>query len=301
MKFKKQALLLILVSLAWNFSVNAQDKIYRNNGKVINSKIIEIGLDEIKYKDFDNPDGPTQSIDIDRISKIKFENGRVQIIQQENQSKYDKEMYVGQRENIIKFNFFKPIWGYTELSYEKNTHVGQSYEAAIGIIGLGKSRAVGYDMITNKTVYAEQRGVYASFGYRFSYMPSFISKRQRMAHLMNGYYVKPNLYLGYYSTNIERYDLQTGMSEIYRKKVTYGSLQIELGRQWIFNDRFALDAYLGVGYCIDNYYSKKDDTQNDYFDAALNYSVLRVTSSPGVALSFGLKAGYLFNMPKKAD
>ena len=56
----------------------SQDKIYRNNGKIVEAKIIEIGSSEIKYREFSNPDGPIYVLESDRIKKIvissKYEN-----------------------------------------------------------------------------------------------------------------------------------------------------------------------------------------------------------------------------------
>ena len=49
--------------------VFAQDKIYRQNGKIVQAKIIEVGSGEIKYREFDNPDGPIYVLESDRIKK----------------------------------------------------------------------------------------------------------------------------------------------------------------------------------------------------------------------------------------
>ena len=70
----------------------SQDKIYRNNGKVVAAKIIEIASDEIKYKDFHNLDGPIYILETDKIKKIVFENGTTQKFQDNLK---DPERYAG--------------------------------------------------------------------------------------------------------------------------------------------------------------------------------------------------------------
>ena len=71
----KQPLLLIALALIFSSSYS-QDKIYRNNGKIIEAKILEIGSDEIRYKEFNNLDGPVYILETDKIKKIVFENGK---------------------------------------------------------------------------------------------------------------------------------------------------------------------------------------------------------------------------------
>ena len=56
----------------------AQDKIYKLKGSVIKAKVIEIGTDEIKYKLYDNPDGPIYVVDKSTLSRIEFTDGRIE-------------------------------------------------------------------------------------------------------------------------------------------------------------------------------------------------------------------------------
>jgi len=56
-------ILFSLLTLFLFFQIYAQDKIYKLKGPVINAKVIEVGIDEIKYKLFENPDGPIYVVD----------------------------------------------------------------------------------------------------------------------------------------------------------------------------------------------------------------------------------------------
>jgi len=53
----------------------AQDIITMKNGDEIQAIVQDIGTDEMKYKRFDNPNGPTYSLKISRIVSIQYANG----------------------------------------------------------------------------------------------------------------------------------------------------------------------------------------------------------------------------------
>lgn len=81
-----------------------------------------------------------------------------------------------------------------------------------------------------------------------------------------------------------------------RQNVTFGALQIELGKQWVFNDIFLLDVYWGLGYGADNkkengYNASSTYSTGDY--SAFNYANARTGRSPGLSFSGGIKIGLL--------
>jgi hypothetical protein len=53
----------------------SQDTIYLKKGEIIRSKVLEVRQTEVKYKLFDNLNGPTYLVDISDISNIVYENG----------------------------------------------------------------------------------------------------------------------------------------------------------------------------------------------------------------------------------
>jgi hypothetical protein len=291
----KQPLLLIALLLIFSSSYS-QDKIYRNNGKIVEAKILEIGSDEIRYKEFNNPDGPVYILETDKIKKIVFENGKSQ---QFHDNLKDPERYAGQLNKAIKLNFLSPLYGYTEIGFEKSTGVGKGFELSLGIIGLGKSETIEFYTTQLETIKKGQAGVFISGGYKFGKLPDFIIfGKTKMSHLMQGTYAKPILYFGHYKEN-QVVDKGNSTYDVGKQNVTFGALQIELGHQWVFSDKFLLDLYWGFGYGADN---KKDaylyDPGTGYYDnyngtAAFNYANARAGDSPGFSLTFGLKLGWL--------
>lgn len=287
---KKIQLFAIFVFLLAQFA-NSQDKIYRNNGKVVEAKIIEIGSSEIKYREFNNPDGPVYVLETDRIKKIIFQNGTVQKFEDNLK---DPERYAGQRNKVLKLNFLSPLYGYTEIGFEKSTGVGKGFEVSLGIIGAGKTGILVYDNNQLGEVKRSPFGVFVSGGYKFGKLPDFILfGKSRMSHLMQGTYIKPIIYLGKYKENRILY--KGNQYEVGKQNVSFGAIQFEVGRQWILGERFALDFFEGLGYGFDNKKDNEDAYNSYYFEdaAAFNYANARLGKSPGLSFTFGIKVGML--------
>jgi len=281
-------LLVLFFSLA--SAAQAQDKIYRKNGKVVLAKVLELGTSDVKYKLFEEADGPVYVLEKEQITKIVLESGKTETFQPNLK---DPEAYVGQRNKAIKIDFLGPMIGYSQITFEKSTGVGKSYELTLGIIGAGKNQSFNYYMSDFDVVKRSQFGLSASVGYKFNKLPNFVSGRTRFYHLMQGSYVKPVFYLGNYSENRVFYKPGNNGSEyvIDRTNTTFGALQLELGRQWVFADQFLLDTYAGLGYGFDN--KKSDYGYGDIDGSSFNYINARGGSSPGVSFTYGIKVGML--------
>lgn len=84
---------LLLIAMAFCFSqtcLRAQDVIILKTGDEIKSKVSEIGTTEIKYKKFDNLNGPVISILKSDVFMIKYENGTKDVFSNKNQSSENK-------------------------------------------------------------------------------------------------------------------------------------------------------------------------------------------------------------------
>ncbi|MBC7650593.1 MAG: hypothetical protein H7101_02465 [Deinococcales bacterium] len=290
---KKLALLVILFFCA--IAANAQDKITKHSGEIITCKIIEVGSSEIKFVPTDNPTGPMYTIEKDKVAKIEFGNGKKEKINNTSLDWRDPELYSQQLRKAIKINFFSPLYGYTEFTYEKSTSVGRSFEVSLGIIGAGKSPSLNfssYNPTTNTYTYGNDKrgqfGLFGSYGYKFNKLPNFLFGKTKMSHIMQGSYVKPIVYAGNYSENVIEYKSGTNQNVIDRKNTTFAALQIEFGNQWVYGDKFLIDVYYGLGYGFDN-------KNNDYFDdsEAFNYANQRLGKSPGLSFTYGVRIGLL--------
>jgi len=65
----------LLILFAVSFNAFAQDIIFLKNGDEIKAMVSEINIDVIKYKKFDNPEGPAYSLKKSEVFMVKYANG----------------------------------------------------------------------------------------------------------------------------------------------------------------------------------------------------------------------------------
>ncbi len=73
--YMKKIIFSAVLVIAGNVAVSAQDLIVKNTGEDQQAKILEVGQNEIKYKKWDNLDGPVYSLSVSDILLIRYENG----------------------------------------------------------------------------------------------------------------------------------------------------------------------------------------------------------------------------------
>jgi len=71
----KQSILILFAIIITMTGAVAQDIITTKTGEDILAKIVEVGHTEIKYKKFDNPEGPQFTILKSDVLMIRYENG----------------------------------------------------------------------------------------------------------------------------------------------------------------------------------------------------------------------------------
>ena len=71
--------IILIVMIVFSYSGFTQDTIYiKSNHDYILSDIIEVNIDNLKYRKFTNLDGPLYTIDKSTISKVVFSNGDIE-------------------------------------------------------------------------------------------------------------------------------------------------------------------------------------------------------------------------------
>jgi hypothetical protein len=263
--------LIALMAIFVTQSVVAQDVILKKDNNLINCKIKEVGLDEIKYSLPDYPADLIFSIDKDNITKIIFEGGKEMTFQKEMTN---PENYKDNKKNALKINFLSPLMGSTSFSYERSLKPGRSMEGTIGIIGLG--------LDPNGE---NPGGAFVKFGYKFIKDPDFYLRGMRYAHILKGGYLKPEISLAFFGHDTYDYyvDYYPYTSYDRRENVVSGTLQLVMGKQWVFDNAFLIDMYSGVGYGF---------TTGDY--GGLSYGYVIGDNSFPISFSAGLKIGFLF-------
>jgi len=77
MKYNPFRAAIVAVVTLFSFASHAQDIIVTTDARKIEAKITEVSKSEIRYKEADNPDGPTFVLEVADISTIIYANGKV--------------------------------------------------------------------------------------------------------------------------------------------------------------------------------------------------------------------------------
>lgn len=130
--------LLLLTAILFGCVVSqAQDLITTREGEAIFAKILEVSSKEVKYKKFNNLDGPTFVLDKSDILRIKYENGEEEIVKSAQSSTLARgEVYEGMKyreyKNLYDTHFYSREMGGTYSP-------GWSGVASFFIPGLGQA------------------------------------------------------------------------------------------------------------------------------------------------------------------
>lgn len=269
--------LLMLFSVLLFAQQRFSDQLVLIKGETIVCEVREIGDDEIKYVLEGYREDLQFGIDKNKVARIIFGDGREMEL---SNSMFGKENYDDQRKNAFKFHFFSPLTGATAISYERSIKPGSSFELGLGIIGLGAN-----EMSLDES--EDASGAYFKLGYKFIKSPDFYLKGMKYAHLLKGAYFKPEIALSAYSY-IPFYDRFWDNPEWDtshdKEQVLMSAFILNVGKQWIFSDRFLVDWHIGAGYGFGS---------NDS-NTARHYGFLGADGSSPLVLNSGFKLGLLF-------
>ncbi len=218
-------------------AASAQDRIYRMNPvEEIEGRVLEVGEQSVRYTRADTRDDVIFNVPVQYLQKIVFEDGKELV--------YNDVVDVSNdRRDAIKLSFLSLIYDAPTLFYERGIRPGQSMEVGLGVIGVGLAEP-----------YADASGVIVKAGYKFMSRPEHYQNKFRYAHLLKGSYIKPELTLVHYGYSDEFYEWPGGNGngpyERNRKQVTLFNVGIVGGKQWVFDDKFLLDLFCGVGFAL---------------------------------------------------
>ncbi len=70
--------LLLAVALGLTVSLSAQDLIVKTDATQVEARVLEISPEQIRYKRFSNPDGPTYVLPVSAVDYIRYANGEME-------------------------------------------------------------------------------------------------------------------------------------------------------------------------------------------------------------------------------
>jgi hypothetical protein len=262
--------LLLIVFKVLSAQEKTTDKIVKRDGTVVLGKILEIGDDEIKYSDEGLREGIVIGIDKAKVEKIIFEDGR-ELIMDNAMSVY--EDLSKQRKNGLKFNLFLPISGGYALSYERSLKPARSIEGEIGLI----STSGDADMDR-----PEATGMFIKAGFKMMRSPDYYMRGMKYAHILKGSYVKPEIAITSFT-----YDKGMPNSTEYTGQesgtTTKMAVLINVGKQIIYSNLFAIDFFVGAGYAFGE------------IDPELHYYAFSgFSSGTSFVMTAGVRVGFLF-------
>ncbi|MGG7033926.1 MAG: hypothetical protein ACI7YS_01885 [Flavobacterium sp.] len=264
-------------------SVFAQDVIIKKNKEEIKCKVIEIGVNEIKCKLENNPEGPVFVFRKDEVSKIKYANGTETEITPDKYSA-NLEQAILDKKNVIKFDLFAPLTGNLTFGYERVLKVGTNLEGKLGIIG---------PQIGSFNDHAS--GAFIKGGIKFLSGQDFYIDGMRYAHPLKGKYVKLELIYSSFTNSVDHYSLYY----IIDKPTSYTThnnafaMNVCLGKQWILGNTLTLDIYGGVGFGVSSVKITNATADAYIDDTPYFYSHLGGTESSPFIISGGFSLGYI--------
>jgi hypothetical protein len=298
-----------LLSLLLYFHADAQDKIYTKTQKTpIEGEVVEISVNEIKYKPYGRP-YPVVSMDKQDVIKIVYQSGETLLI---NNPMKDFAFYNDQHKWNAKLSLFSPLNGHLQLFLEQSVKPGRSREYELNLIGVGK------DPILNDTrnningeVTYDARGIGLGYGLKVLPLPDYVNGQLRLRHILQGSYIKPSISLAVYSRNFVGSDVFSNPT-VEKKMVYAANANVTFGKQWILDNTFSLEVYGLIGYGIDNVRTNQQNVQRD---ARPSQSYLYDDNTPfngfgytrfskgdfGLSMGLGLRVGYLFDWKKTSQ
>lgn len=268
-QYQKISFAIFAIAFLISNTGNAQDIIYKRNNEKIEAKVLEIGLDEVKYVPYDNPDGPVIAIDKDEISKVKFEKGSDWINTPDPYS-IAPDPEIRNKNRAIKFNMFSPLFGYLGFGYEQMLKPGINIDATIGIIGPSISKGIDD---------ANPGGAFLKIGPKFKLGSEYRQRGVKYTHHLAGKYLMPQICFSSFKMD-HTFDYSTStypyyVTETQRYSVNSFAFNLVYGKQSILGSIMVFDWNIGAGFgfqSTDKKYDPNDPYSSEDNFEAYNFS-----------------------------
>lgn len=273
----------------------AQDIIQKTNKSKIEVKIIEIGTDEIKYKNYNDLEGPIYVIYKRDVMSIQRESG--EIIQFEKDVLEVSESPNSHKRSAIMIDPFSPMVRHLGLGYQRWIKPALILEGKLGLIGLG----IQFDK-DSQWIY-DKKGAFITIGNKMMFKQLTYSKGTRIVHPLAGTYFKPQISCSYFTyKNLEYfYPHYSYYYDPILYEVTYknfsAALNLIIGKQWLIADVVLLDIFVGAGYGFYNvssnspYSNVHEEVPSVYFHshAFIGNDNFPLTLTSGISLGILMK------------
>ncbi|HTL83061.1 MAG TPA: hypothetical protein VL651_15215 [Bacteroidia bacterium] len=278
---KKPLLFLFFVILS--LGAFAQDTLYKTDNTKIACKVTEIGSTEIKYKKWDNQDGPVYSVDKSDVRRIVYANGTSEMITQDQYAVAPTNT-MRARKRAITTRPLSPLDGFVCIGYQQALTPSRAVTTEVGLIG--PKVGTMFDQNAN--------GFYFKGGMRFKRVPDVVTKDMQWSYALGGFYFEPQIMISNFSKDISIYNNTTYTTSTQRANFTGGAFLMNIGRQSVFGDILTLDLAAGIGYGFESDNAPKTTSGFDISDLPRNYySHWGGSKSLPIAYKFSFSIGVL--------
>jgi hypothetical protein len=246
----KKTLLAITLIIGMFGNLNCQDILYKNDGTEIKAKVIEITDSFIKYKNFNQLDGPLRNLDVGELFMIIYQDGTKEIFKKPDNTNQQKTVNTNNNNGVNAnnptinntnndisntnppktteskyFKYRKNIYGSISIGYGNSYGgFGLRLQGRFGrLLGFGIHGGIGYFPFNGG-------GVLASGGLKFFFY--------------KGMYINAQYGLVGVETH-QNYSNYNGHSSYSYSKYTLQGLSFLFGGDWIFGRHVGLNAALG--------------------------------------------------------
>lgn len=285
----KKWLLLITLLLGSGVSlVFAQDTLFTRQGDTRLVKIMEIGLDEIRYTIWNLESGPAVVIARSEVRRIVFSNGEIMTFTPDPMAVESQQALAAGKTNALKLEFFSPLTNNITFGYEHVIRPGFNLEGKLGIIGVGLNPEA-----------PNASGVFIKIGPKYWSGKDYYVRGMRMSHPLRGIYIRPEFIFSRFTQTQRAFSFAPGVPE-QNVKVNYTNIAANIcfGKQVLLGSLLSLDYYIGIGYgWQDSNYNGNLNAISYYDDLeweSYAYSHLYFGRSFPMIMSGGLTIGYIF-------
>jgi hypothetical protein len=264
--------ILLFILLNCFYYTQAQDTLYRTNGKIQVVKIMEVNTQQVKYKNPNGQSGPLFVLSKTEVSKIVYESGNVDQINSEFKSVYestsnnvwkekveDDLLHKNFNRRMIEINLPDYFFGSVTIAYQyftKNGDYALRVPVSIGLYGIGLNKYATLEEQYGKQGYYRERKKFST-GFDCNYFPTGQGKVR--------YYVGPSIELGWFDYSEDQYlNYYPYTRTKSTQKANFQSIILQNGFLFQPTPSVNFSLNIGLGYTRERYIRK--DISNQYPD-----------------------------------
>lgn len=301
-----QRLLIIVIFLLSGLCIKAQDQLFKTDNSKLLVKVLEVGTETIKYKDFNNLNGPVYTILKKDVVLIIYENGTHELIQRKEEIKGQTAAKAETYENTLQEKDLSAITKYDQSFY---FNIASLANSEIGIIfqkefyqkhlNLMLPISVGFGKPFTTQAFNFNNNNY----YYFNNLSTTFNLDRKLFDIGFGinYYPLSTSVINYYLGPAVRY-MQYDATQSYTVLTSFGPAPVTMSKscsmtRYTFSitngiviktsSRFTTNCFVSLGY-------KQDEISDKLTDPNTNLEIDPITNGSNLYVWFGLLVGLSF-------